>query len=106
MTSVTQNGQVEFRFFRPNVNSVSIVGDFNGWNQHDVIMNGDGQGWWTASLPFGAGEYRFRYLADGQWFSDYASYGLELTKAGFMSVLHVPEQKGSQHQYSNAKQVA
>ena len=30
MTSITRNGNVEFRFFRPNVSSVSIVGDFKG----------------------------------------------------------------------------
>ena len=106
MTSIEQNGHVEFRFFRPNVNSVSIIGDFNGWDQHNLVMNSDGQGWWTASLRFDAGEYRFRYLADGELFSDYASYGVELTATGFNSVLRVPEQKGSQYQYSNAKQVA
>jgi hypothetical protein len=36
------------------------------------------------------GEYRFRYWADGHWFTDYASHGVELGKHGWNSVLVVP----------------
>ena len=90
MTSITHDGQVEFRFFRRNVNGVSLVGTFNGWDPHSIAMKPQGDGWWTALLRFEAGDYRFHYLADGQWFSDYASFGLEPTKTGYHSILRVP----------------
>jgi hypothetical protein len=38
-----------------------------------------------------AGEHRFRYWVDGHWFTDFAAYGVELTKFGWNSVLLVPE---------------
>ena len=105
MTSITTNGQVEFRFFRPNVSSVKIVGDFNRGQPHSIEMHSAGDGWWTALLGFDVGDYRFRYLADGEWFSDYASYGLEPTRTGFTSILRVPGMRGAT-QNSCAKQVA
>ena len=111
MTSITIDGQVEFRFFRPNVSSVSLVGDFNGWNQQSLAMKSTGDGWWTTLMRFAAGEYRFRYLADGKWFNDYASYGVEPTKTGFNSILRVigsveGESMEGPSQNMSAKQVA
>ena len=91
MTSLTRDGQVEFRFFRPNVGSVELMGDFNDWNPRGLPMRSEGAGWWSIRLGLNPGEYRFRYLADGQWFNDYAAYGIELTRTGYNSVLLVPE---------------
>lgn len=110
MTSITSNGYVEFKFFRREVSSVSLVGDFNGWDQHSLAMDSVGDGWWTTTLRFDAGEYRFRYLADGQWFNDFASYGVEPTRMGFNSILMIPQRTeiGSNNLYQEhiAKQVA
>jgi 1,4-alpha-glucan branching enzyme len=90
MTSVQDNGQVEFRFFRPEATEVSIAGDFNGWDPSVDGMTPDGQGWWIASLTLPPGEYRFRYHADGQWFTDFAAQGVEMSKFGWNSLLLVP----------------
>lgn len=88
MTS-TQNGQVEFRFFRPNASAVALVGQFNGWRQDDLLMCDQGDGWWSIALDLEPGEYRFRYLADGQWHTDYAANGVERSKWGWNSILVV-----------------
>ena len=104
MTSITQDGQVQFRFFRPNVDSVRLVGDFNGWDGDGLAMMSRGDGWWTADVRFEAGDYRFRYLADGNWFPDYAAFGVELTKTGCHSILRVPDFSGRTR--SSAKKVA
>jgi 1,4-alpha-glucan branching enzyme len=106
MTSITDDGQVEFRFYRPNVRSVSLVGDFNGSDNDTLAMNSTGDGWWTALMRFAAGDYRFRYLADGKWFNDYASFGVEPTQTGFNSILRVPETEKVKRQNTCAKQVA
>jgi len=94
MTSLRSDGSVEFRFYRPQAGEVKISGDFNGWSHHDgaVSMRKLDGGWWAAEAKLDAGEYRFRYLADGHtWFTDFASHGIEVSKfGGWNSVLVVP----------------
>ena len=93
MTSVGE-GIVEFWFFRRDVSDVRIVGDFAAPLDAGVAMTGGGDGWWRATLALGAGEYRFRYVADGAAFADYASNGIEVSKNGIRSVLVVPKARG------------
>jgi len=91
MTSVRSNGEVEFRFFRATAKAVAVAGDFTQWQREPIAMRHEGKGWWTAKVSLGPGEYRFRYLADGQWFTDFASHGVELKKQVWNSVLVVQE---------------
>ena len=107
MTSITSDGKVQFRFYRRNVNLVRVVGDFTGWDADGVAMNSAGDGWWSAELDMAPGDYRFRYLADGTWFPDYAAFGVEAHGAGFNSVLRIPESRSFlETQTEIAKQVA
>ena len=92
MTSVTRDGTVEFKFFRPDVRQVSVVGDFNSWRMDALHMESHGDGWWRAEMQLQGGDYRFRYLADGTWFTDYASHGIVAGKLGCDSLLVVPKQ--------------
>lgn len=95
MTSRDNNGNIEFRFFRPDVSGVTLAGDFEAigeeWSQKQP-MHRDESGWWTLELKLQPGEYRFRYVADGQWYTDFASNGVEFTKDGWNSVLVVPDE--------------
>jgi len=91
MTNVTRDGLVQFRFFRPDVQGVTVVGDFNGWRTDALPMHPAASGWWRAETQLQGGDYRFRYLADGVWYTDYAAYGIELHQKMHNSVLHVPE---------------
>ena len=95
MTSIREDGIVEFRFFRPDARYVLITGDFNDWSDVGLTMTPDGHGWWTAAARFDAGEYRFGYQADGTWFPDYASNGIEYTKLGCRSVLVIPSKRAT-----------
>ena len=70
MTSVTKDGTVQFKFFRPQVRQVTIVGDFNEWRMDALHMQGDGGGLVASGNSVAGGDYRFRYLADGTWFTD------------------------------------
>jgi 1,4-alpha-glucan branching enzyme len=94
MTSVQDNGAVEFRFYRPRAGSVHVAGDFNGWQCKGLPMRPAGNGWWTATASIPPGEYRFRYVADGNWYTDYAANGVELSRLGWNSILTVA---GSPH---------
>ena len=91
MTSVRANGEVEFRFFRAGAADVRVAADFTDWEAKPLSMKHEGNGWWSARVRLPAGEYRFRYLADGQWFTDFASHGVELKKQSWNSILLVPE---------------
>ena len=93
MTSVTVDGCVEFRFYRPQASRVSVVGEFNSWIDGVLPMTPDGDGWWTASTKLSPGDYRFRYVADGVWYTDYASHGIEAGPTGWNAVLVVAPQR-------------
>ena len=91
MTSIDQDGCVTFRFYRPGVSNVKVLGTFNGWCGDSLLMSQSVDGWWTVCAELPPGEYRFRYQADGEWFSDYASHGVEQSRHGWNSVLLVPQ---------------
>ena len=91
MTSIRDNGEVEFEFFRADVSSVLLCGDFTNWQDQPVRMQSIGHGWWKATAKLAGGDYRFRYFADGRWFTDFAAYGVEMTEDGMNSVLMVPK---------------
>ncbi|MFA6133173.1 MAG: isoamylase early set domain-containing protein [Phycisphaerae bacterium] len=88
---VTVHGNyVQFSFFRAAASSVSLVGDFNKWQAGQLMMIPDGHGYWLATMRLPAGTFRFRYYSDGQWFTDYAAFGVEhATDNQFNSVVRV-----------------
>jgi len=49
-----------------------------------------GDGYWIARMRLPAGEFKFRYCADGEWFTDFAAFGVEPGRFGMDSVLLVP----------------
>ena len=90
MTSLGKDGTVLFSFFRSAAREVSLAGDFNQW-ANQLPLQRDANGWWTLRLALEPGEYAFRYVADGEWYTDFASNGVEATEHGWNSLLVVPE---------------
>jgi len=89
MVTVTEDW-VEFRFFRPSANRVHLAGDFNSWREGELRMVPSGDGYWVAKMKLPPGEFRFRYCADGEWFADYAAFGVEPGRFGLDSIVLVP----------------
>ena len=90
---VNINGDwAEFRFYRPDAVSVYLVGDFNDWQEDQLAMAQRSDGDWVAKVRLSAGEFKFRYYADGQWFTDYAAFGVEPGRFGMDSVVRVAPQ--------------
>jgi len=89
MVTLNQDS-VRFEFFRPDATQVNLAGDFNDW-QSDLPMVRDEGGYWKASVALPAGEFKFRYCADGQWFTDYAAFGVEPGRFGLDSIVRVPQ---------------
>jgi 1,4-alpha-glucan branching enzyme len=79
-----------FCFFRPAAEQVFLVGEFNHWQVGQLAMRRGEDGSWRASLRLRPGTYRFRYVADGTWYVDFAAFGLERGPHGHDSVLHIP----------------
>lgn len=88
----TQGELVEFRFYRPDASSVSLAGDFNHWRTDNLPMNRGTDGYWHASVRLPAGEFKFRYCADGAWFTDYAAFGVVPSRFGFDSIVRIKKQ--------------
>ncbi|MBI4579165.1 MAG: hypothetical protein HY718_05650 [Planctomycetes bacterium] len=88
MVTQTADGKMLFQFYRPGARQVVITGDFNGWQKSFHMARGR-DGWWRAQVELAPGTYRFRYLADGDWYTDYAAFGLEPGPFGWNSVLKV-----------------
>lgn len=80
---------VEFIFFRPGAGEVCLAGDFNNWRIGELPMIRTDDGHWVAQIRLPAGEFKFRYYADGQWFTDYAAFGVEPGQFGHDSVVRV-----------------
>jgi 1,4-alpha-glucan branching enzyme len=78
-------------FFRPGAEQVFLAGDFNQWRQGDLAMKRGLDGYWSALLSLPAGEFKFRYLADGEWFVDYAAFGLEPGPHGLDSLVRIAD---------------
>ena len=87
------NGVVEFSFFRPNAQAVYLAGEFNEWRTDQLaMMRGEG-GYWHLRLKMAPGDFKFRYRADGVWYTDFAAFGVEPGRFGLDSVVHVSERK-------------
>jgi len=87
---VTVDGEfVEFRFFRPQARQVHLAGDFNNWRERELPMSRLADGYWLARLRLPSGDFKFKYRADGVWFTDFAAFGVEPGQFGLDSVVRV-----------------
>lgn len=87
---VTVRGNtVDFLFFRPQAQDVQVVGDFNEWSVGETPMVRTSDGYWQTCIKLPPGDFKFRYCADGDWFTDYAAFGLEYGRFGPDSIIHV-----------------
>lgn len=89
MVSQDDTGVVTFRLFRPEAREVFLAGDFNGWDPRAQAMRRTENGIWMCCLELPDGVFQFKYVADGEWYLDYASFGVELNTFGWNSVVLV-----------------
>ena len=65
--------KVSFSLPGVQASDVYVVGDFNKWNRtkHRMRRQKDN---WRISVKLPAGEYKFKYLVDGNWVNDPAAH--------------------------------
>lgn len=56
-----------FTVSAPNASSVTIAGDFNGWNMNQYPMKKLADGTWTIDLELDKGAHEYKFIADGNW---------------------------------------
>lgn len=89
MTIITDDDYVQFSFFRPGASKVFLTGDFNDWRVDQLPMVRQEDGHWLLRLRLQAGDYKFRYVADGLWYTDFAAFGVEPGRFGMDSIVRV-----------------
>lgn len=56
---------------QPDAKSVSVAGDFNGWNPSHMRMERSDAGVWTTTIRLKPGRYQYMFVIDGkQWLAD------------------------------------
>jgi 1,4-alpha-glucan branching enzyme len=62
---------VTFETTPRDARSVSVAGDFNGWNPSATPMKQRKDGCWSVTLRLPKQEYAYRYVIDGhEWVTD------------------------------------
>lgn len=62
---------VRLVLLQPGAQSVSVAGDFNGWNPSRTQLERSEGGMWTATIPLKPGRYQYMFVIDGtQWIAD------------------------------------
>ena len=62
--------QVKFLLRADTAGEVVLVGSFNAWNPAKGGMKQNKDGIWTKTLRLKPGAYEYKFLVDGQWWSD------------------------------------
>jgi hypothetical protein len=73
----TSGKWAKFSFYRPEAGHVELVGEFVGSGRRRLPMIRTRTGHWVAALRLPPGVHKFRYCADGDWYCDFASFGVE-----------------------------
>lgn len=56
---------------QPGARSVSVAGDFNGWNPDQTRLERTDGGVWTVTIPLKPGRYEYMFVVNGkQWIAD------------------------------------
>ncbi len=53
-----------------NANRVILTGSFNDWNEDDIKMEKNENGYWSYRMPLPAGKHYYKFIIDGQWILD------------------------------------
>ena len=67
---------------------ISLTGDFNEWRENDILLQQARSGVWQVALDFPVGaSYQFRYVVDGQWYTDSHADGVPDNQFGSQNSL-------------------
>lgn len=62
--------KIQFAFYDEDADTVSVLGDFNGWNEKKHVMKRDAANIWRKTVMLPPGTYEYRFKVDGRWEND------------------------------------
>jgi len=62
--------EVKFLFRTNGARSVKVAGTFTDWEKNAIELQKLGDGEWSAMVKLPSGEYQYKFLVDGEWFTD------------------------------------
>lgn len=77
--------KITFSLEAPEAEAVSLMGDFNQWNEKKHPMKKSGNGLWEKIIMVPAGTYEYRFLVDGEWRNDPANSQVSANCFGAMN---------------------
>ena len=69
-TKTMKRRKVSFSIESPQSQNVSLVGNFNDWNEIKHPMKNDGNGIWTKTVMLTPGTHEYKFFADNTWRQD------------------------------------
>ena len=60
-------GGVLFQCNNPDAHTVEIAGDFNNWIPEVMVKAAVSSGIWHKVIPISSGEFRYKFIIDGEW---------------------------------------
>lgn len=69
---VTHAPATRFVFIAPGARSISVTGDFRGWDPAGIPLSDvQGAGVWTIDIPLAPGMHRYQFIVNGgEWVAD------------------------------------
>jgi len=61
---------IEFKLMAPQAKKVLISGDFNKWSNKTTSMKKNKNGSWSSKVNLNPGRYEYKFIVDGQWWTD------------------------------------
>ncbi len=62
--------KISFTFESPEAQSVSVVGDFNGWDNDRTQLRRGKKDIWERDIKLRSGRYEYKFFVDGNWTID------------------------------------
>jgi len=62
-----------FTLVAPKASKVALTGSFNSWSKSGTPLKKDKNGAWKADLSLKPGKYEYKFIVDGQWWTDPAN---------------------------------
>lgn len=66
-------GKTTFTVMAPKAGRVAVTGSFNSWDKTGASLKKDKNGAWTGELSLKPGKYEYKFIVDGQWWTDPAN---------------------------------
>ncbi|MDD5772521.1 MAG: glycogen-binding domain-containing protein [bacterium] len=62
--------KVLFLLNAPDAKEVLLTGDFNSWKEAGLKMEKGNNGEWSTEVNLEPGRYEYKFIVDGQWWTD------------------------------------